>query len=144
MRHSFPFLPRFLVLCLIVLTVPFALAPAVHADDTFIESDEYTEDEEITNVFLQDDDYRIMIENLERNGQDFDWGWALTPGWQGADAEPAEEPQEEKKGFFRRRGGNRGGPELVQEPKEARLRHPELRHHRHLLGRELLRPDVRR
>lgn len=109
--------PRGLTLAVVVLSLPLVAAPAAHADETFFESDDYEEGEEIKNVFLQDDDYRIMIEDLERNGQELDWGWALTPGWQGLEAEPAEEPEEKKGGFFRRRGGNRG-PKLVQEPKE--------------------------
>lgn len=109
--------PRGFVLALLALSLPLVAAPAAHADETFIESDDYREGEEIKNVFLQDDDYRIMIEDLERNGQEFDWGWALTPGWQGLDAEPAPEPEPKKRGFFRRGGGG-GGPKLVQEPKE--------------------------
>jgi hypothetical protein len=106
---------RGFTLAVLTLSLVLVATPAVHADDTFIESDDYQEGEEIKNVFLQDADSRIMIEDLERNGQDFDWGWALTPGWQGLGAEPAPEP--ERGGRFRRGGGNRG-PKLVQEPKE--------------------------
>jgi hypothetical protein len=106
---------RGFTLAVLTLSLTLVATPAVHADDTFFESDDYQEGEEIKNVFLQDADYRIMIEDLERNGQDFDWGWALTPGWQGLDAAPASEP--EGGGRFRRGGGNRG-PKLVQEPKE--------------------------
>ena len=57
-------------------------APALHADDTFIESDDYREGEEIVEVFLQAEDYRIMVEDLERRGQDFDWGWVLSERWE--------------------------------------------------------------
>lgn len=108
---------RGFVFAVIVLSLPVVTAPAAHADETFIESDDYRDGKEIKNVFLQDDDYRIMIEDLERNGQEFDWGWALTPGWQGLDAEPAPEPEPKRGGLFRRGGGSRG-PKLVQEPKE--------------------------
>lgn len=59
-----------------------AWAPALHADDTYIETDDYREGEEIVDVFLQADDYRIMVDDLERRGQEFDWGWALTERWQ--------------------------------------------------------------
>ncbi len=91
-------------------------APVAHADEeTFFQSDDYEEGEEIKNVFLKDAEYRIMIEDLERNGQEFDWGWALTPGWQGADAAPVEEPQPKRR-FGR--GGGGGASNLVQEPKQ--------------------------
>lgn len=48
--------------------------------DTFIESDDYTEGEEVVGKHLNDDDYRLMIDDLERNGEDFDWGWVKAPG----------------------------------------------------------------
>lgn len=53
---------------------------ASFAADVFIESDDYREGEEITGVFLTDEHYRVMVEDLERRGQDFDWGWVLTAG----------------------------------------------------------------
>lgn len=73
--------PRRLAIALTVLLLA-AWAPGAHADDLFIESDDYEEGEEIVNVFLQDEHYRIMVEDLERRGQEFDWGWALTERWQ--------------------------------------------------------------
>lgn len=103
------------------LVLSLAAPTALRAADTFFESDDYEEGEEIKNVFLQDADYRIMVEDFERNGQELDWGWALTPGWEGADAEEAEEPEEpaeKKKGLFGRMRGRDRGPKLVQEPKE--------------------------
>lgn len=48
--------------------------------DTFIKSDDYTEGEEVVGKHLNDDDYRLMIDDLERNGEDFDWGWVKAPG----------------------------------------------------------------
>lgn len=115
MRDLFQIDLRKLALGALALTLVFA-APLAHADEeTFFQSDDYEEGEEIKNVFLQDAEYQIMIEDLERNGQEFDWGWALTPGWQGADAAPAEEPQPKRR--FGRRGGG-GNSNLVQEPKQ--------------------------
>ena len=51
------------------------LAVPAHAADTFVESDDYKDGEEIVNVFLKADDYRSMVEDIERNGEAFDWGW---------------------------------------------------------------------
>ncbi len=58
----------------------------------FIDSDDYEEGEEIVGVFLSDEHYRIMVDDLERRGQEFDWGWALTPGWQ-----PGQKTRQEPK-----------------------------------------------
>lgn len=73
--------PRRLATALTVLLLA-AWAPGAHADDLFIDSGDYKKGEEIVSVFLQDEHYRIMVEDLERRGQDFDWGWALTERWQ--------------------------------------------------------------
>lgn len=54
--------------------------PAAFAADTFIKSEDYEEGEEITGVFLTDEHYGVMVNDLERRGQGFDWGWVLTPG----------------------------------------------------------------
>ncbi|HSL81810.1 MAG TPA: hypothetical protein VLF66_03485 [Thermoanaerobaculia bacterium] len=70
-----PALAPILTLALLLAAVPAALAA-----DTFIESDDYKEGDEIVGVFLTDGDYRVMVEDLERRGQDFDWGWVLTAG----------------------------------------------------------------
>lgn len=78
------------------------------AGDYFIESDDYKDGEEIVNVFLKADDYRMMIEDIERNGETFDWGWVKT-------AESAAQPAaDDKKGLKRFRG--RGGANPA-EPK---------------------------
>ena len=93
-------------------------ATPAFADDTFIESDDYKEGEEIVGVFLGDEEYAKMVEDIERGGQEFDWGWVLTPGWEerAASAEATEEEPKKKRGFFRRRGNR--GPKLEQEPGE--------------------------
>lgn len=50
------------------------------AGDTFIESDDYKEGEEIVGKFLKDDAYRKMVEEITRNGEEFDWGWVKAQG----------------------------------------------------------------
>lgn len=50
--------------------------PVWAGNDTFIQSDDYKDGEEVVGKFLQDDDYKIMTEEFERNDQEFDWGWA--------------------------------------------------------------------
>lgn len=62
---------------LLGIALPFPLAA-----ETFIQSDDYGEDDEIVGKHLADDDYRIMIDEIERNGAELDWGWALTPDWE--------------------------------------------------------------
>lgn len=64
------------------------------AQDRYIDSDDYKDGEEIVGVFLKADDYRLMVEDIERNGEEFDWGWVKT-----AAAQPAPEP-ESRKGRF--------------------------------------------
>jgi hypothetical protein len=54
-------------------------APSL-AGDTFIESDDYKEGEEIVGKFLKDDAYRKMAEEITRNGEEFDWGWVKAQG----------------------------------------------------------------
>ena len=85
------------------------LAGSAHAAEYFVETDDYKEGEEIVNVFLKEPDYRLMVEDISRNGETFDWGWVKT-----ADAQAAE--PSEKKGLMgkMRRGGGRGNP---AEPK---------------------------
>lgn len=120
MRPPIPSFARsFRTLAVAVLVLLVGGATAGNAADSFLESDDYKEGEEIVNVFLQEEDYRIMADDFERRGQSFDWGWALTPQWErqaGADAEQ-DGGGEEKKGLLGRFRG-RGGPKLENEPKE--------------------------
>jgi hypothetical protein len=109
MRHPLRLDPRTILLGVFALTL--AVAVPARAADAFTDSDDYKDGEEIKNVFLHDAEYRIMVEDFERNGQEFDWGWALTPGWQGAEAAPEPQPK-------RRFGKGGGGSKLVQEPKQ--------------------------
>lgn len=94
----------------------FVLVLATASDlraDTFLQSDDYKEGEEVVNVFLKEDDYAIMVEEWTRNGQEFDWAWALTPGWTATPAAPAESG-----GGLRGRLRGRSGPKLDASPKQ--------------------------
>jgi len=93
--------------CLLLL-----LARTAQAGDFFVQSDDYKDGEEIVNVFLKEDDYRVMVEDIERNGEGFDWGWVKTAGAEAPEAEPPA-----KKGLLKKikRGGRGGNP---AEPKE--------------------------
>lgn len=76
-----------------IAAIGLLLLGAAPADaKTFINSDDYEEGDEIVGVFLTDDDYRIMVDDLERRDQEFDWGFALTAGWQ-----PGQKPRQEAK-----------------------------------------------
>jgi hypothetical protein len=50
---------------------------AALAGGTFLKSDDHGN--ELVGKFLTDQDYGVMIDNLERNGVEFDWGWVKTP-----------------------------------------------------------------
>lgn len=97
--------PRCLLLSLLLLT-PHSLL----AQDTYADSDDFKERKEIVNVFLHEPEYRLMVEDIERNDEEFDWGWVKT-----AEAKPPSAPaQEEKKGRFARLLSylpKRGGPD---------------------------------
>lgn len=73
-----------------ILALAFLVASGARAADTFIKSDDYEERETPVGVFLTDDDYRIMVEDIERNDTSFDWGWVLTPGFQDAGTPPPD------------------------------------------------------
>lgn len=51
--------------------------PAV-AGGNFLKSDDYKDGEEVVKVFLMDEDYAKMIDDVERNDVDFDWAWVKT------------------------------------------------------------------
>jgi hypothetical protein len=82
------------------------------AADYFVNSDDYKDGEEIVNVFLKEDDYRLMVEDIERNGEGFDWGWVKTAGA----ATSAPEPSGKKSLLKRIKLGGGGGNRA--EPKE--------------------------
>jgi len=89
------------------------LAHTAQAADYFVNSDDYKDGEEIVNVFLKEDDYRLMVEDIERNGEGFDWGWVKTAGAPAPAAEPAG-----KKSLLKRMKLGGGGGGNPAEPKE--------------------------
>lgn len=97
------------------LLLTLALALPASAADTFVNSDDFKDGEEIVNVFLKEDDYRLMVEDIERNGEEFDWGWVKVAG---ATPAPAEETGK-KGGLLKKfsRGGGGGGSN-VSHPKQ--------------------------
>lgn len=60
--------------------VVVGFTPVAALADTFIKSDDYKDGEEVVKVFLQDEDYSKMIDDVERNDVDFDWAWVKTEG----------------------------------------------------------------
>lgn len=90
-----------------------ALALPASAADYFVNSEDFKEGDEIVNVFLKEDDYRLMVEDIERNGEGFDWGWVKVAG---ATPPPAAETGK-KGGLLKKlsRGGGGGNP---AEPKQ--------------------------
>jgi hypothetical protein len=105
-------LRRFRLLPLLCCAFVSLLAVPALAADTFLESDDFKEGEEIVNVFLGEEEYAIMVEEFTRNGQEFDWGWALTPDWNAAPASA------EQGGGMRGRMRRRSGPKLDANPKQ--------------------------
>ena len=91
-----------------------ALALPASAADYFVNSDDYKDGEEIVNVFLKEDDYRLMVEDIERNGEGFDWGWVKVAG---ATPAPAAEEQGKKKGLLKKLSRGGGGPD-VSNPRQ--------------------------
>lgn len=59
---------------------------------TFLKSSDYKDGEEVVKVFLMDEDYGKMIDDVERNDVDLDWAWVKT-----ADGKMKAEPK--KLGF---------------------------------------------
>jgi len=67
-----PLRPFAAALALATLALPLAAA------DTFLKSDDYKEGDEVVGKFLGDEDYALMIEDLERGDVDLDWAWVKT------------------------------------------------------------------
>lgn len=74
-----PFLSRGLVpgLLLALLLPAFDAGAAFRrrGPETFLDSDDYRDGEEVVGVFLTDDEYAKMIEEVDFRGVDFDWAW---------------------------------------------------------------------
>lgn len=74
------------------LLAMWLLGGSPRAGASFLESDDYREKKEAVGVFLKEDDYRLMVEDIERNGEVFDWGWvetAAAPSGGGGQSDPA-------------------------------------------------------
>lgn len=52
----------------------FAL-PAASRADKFVSSDTYKEGDEVVGKFLTDAEYQLMVDDVERNDEEFDWTW---------------------------------------------------------------------
>jgi hypothetical protein len=59
------------------LAAALVIAPSHAGSTTFLKSDDHAE--ELVGKFLTDPDYTLMVEDLERNDVEFDWGWVKTP-----------------------------------------------------------------
>ncbi|HNU82383.1 MAG TPA: hypothetical protein PKO05_02980 [Thermoanaerobaculia bacterium] len=79
------------------------------AQEVFLESDDYEERKGPIGVFLGDEDYALMVEDIERNGVKFDWGWARTP-----DVDNPAPPPERKGKLLDRMRLRR--PKRIQKP----------------------------
>ena len=55
---------------LAALTLPGALWA-----DKFVKSDTYKEGDEVVGKFLVDAEYQLMVDEVERNDEEFDWAW---------------------------------------------------------------------
>lgn len=96
---------KLVMVCLLLL-----VCRAAHAADYFVKSDDYQDGDEIVNVFLKEDDYRLMVEDIERNGEGFDWGWVKAAGAAATEAQPSG-----RRGLLKRIKLGGGSP---AEPKE--------------------------
>lgn len=57
------------------LLPPAASAALRRGPDSFLDSGDYRDGEEVVGVFLGDDEYARMIEGVEYRGVEFDWSW---------------------------------------------------------------------
>jgi len=55
----------------------------------------------VVGKFLHDEDYKLMVDDIERNDVSFDWGWAATP-------KPKAEPQTSKRHHWWHRHSSSG------------------------------------
>lgn len=79
----------FLIMALMLVPMVSGCGSAgIGSPDTFIGSDDYKEGEEIVGVVLDDADYAKMVEDIERHGHDFNWGWVKATT--GSAAEPKD------------------------------------------------------
>lgn len=141
------YLHSFSLFCLLVL------AQTARADEVFYKSDDYQEGEAgVVNAFLHDPEYRLMVEDLERNDTSFDWGWVRTVEFRPESVPaPESEPEPPEKGlrgrmkvFLRGRSANRTMESEVRKPLAFDLREhravwiPEVQNFAGIAKKELL------
>jgi hypothetical protein len=51
------------------------ILPATAWADKFVQSDTYKEGDENIGKFLTDAEYQLMVDDVERNDEEFDWTW---------------------------------------------------------------------
>jgi hypothetical protein len=85
-----------LPLSLVLVAGLFALhgGPAQAKKDVYADTDDYKDGEEIVDVFFGEAEYSILVEDFERNGEELDWGWALTPEWESGSRKLENEPKQ--------------------------------------------------
>ncbi len=64
----------------LLLTGIVCVATSARAADTFLKSDDFKDGEEVVNVFFKEAEYGRLVEELQRNEAEFDWGWAKQTG----------------------------------------------------------------
>lgn len=64
---------------LLLASIVGGVVPA-GAADTFLKSDDFKDGEEVVNVFFKEAEYGRLVEDIERNDAEFDWGWAKQTG----------------------------------------------------------------
>jgi hypothetical protein len=65
---------------ILALLLAMLTPPAFARPETFLESDDYSDGDEVVGKMLVDDDYRKMVEDFEFRGVEFDWAWAKARG----------------------------------------------------------------
>jgi hypothetical protein len=60
---------------LLAATLAALALPGTLWADKFIKSDTYTEGDEVVGKFLVDAEYQLMVDEVERNDEEFDWAW---------------------------------------------------------------------
>lgn len=63
------------LLVLLLLVAASADAAFRRGPQSFLDSDDYRDGEEVVGVLLSDDEYALMIEGIEYRGIELDWSW---------------------------------------------------------------------
>lgn len=109
-HHLLPLIGLCVYCAVASLLVLVSSSTAAYAgSDTFLKSDDYHDSDEVVGKFLHDDDYRLIVEDIERNDVSFDWGWVAQP------APPAQPQVSGRRHWWNRR--HHSGPDPA-EPKQ--------------------------